>query len=164
MPHPYDKLNLASGGTLIFTPCPGTKDSTLAEAVATLKDAGAQALITLMPEDELARFAAESLPEQCATLDIQWFHLPVEDDHAPDERFATAFAAQKQTLLSLLKQQGTVAIHCRGGSGRTGFMAAILLLEAGMDREEVVRQVQSLRPHALKMPVHLDYLDQTYAR
>jgi hypothetical protein len=32
-----------------------------------------------------------------------------------------------------------------------------------MDREDVVRQVQSLRPHALKMPVHLDYLDQTYS-
>jgi protein-tyrosine phosphatase len=163
MPHPYDKLSLASGATLIFTPCPGTKDTTLAEAVATLKDAGAQALITLMPEDELARFAAESLPDQCAIQGIQWFHLPVEDDHAPDERFATAFTSQKHTLLSLLEQQGTVAIHCRGGSGRTGFMAAILLLEVGMEREEVVRQVQSLRPHALKMPVHLDYLDQSYS-
>lgn len=163
MPHPYDKLTLSNGGTLIFTPCPGTKDTTVAEAVATLKDAGARSLITLMPEDELARFAAECLPDQCATQGLQWLHLPVEDDHAPDERFATAFATQKQTLLSLLEQQGTVAIHCRGGSGRTGFMAAILLLEAGMDREEVVRQVQSLRPHALKMPVHLDYLDQTYA-
>jgi len=163
MSHPYDKLPLTGGGTLIFTPCPGTKDTTVAEAVATLKDAGAQALITLMPEDELARFAAESLPDQCTTQGIQWFHLPVEDDHAPDERFATAFATQKQTLLSLLEEQGTVAIHCRGGSGRTGFMAAILLLEAGMDREKVVRQVQSLRPHALKMPVHLDYLDQNYS-
>ena len=28
--------------------------------------------------------------------------------------------------------------------------------------DEVVRQVQGLRPHALKMPVHTDYLDQTY--
>ena len=124
----------------------------VAEAVATLKDAGAQALITLMPEDELARFAAESLPDQCATQGLEWFHLPVEDDHAPDERFATAFATQKQTLLSLLEQQGTLAIHCRGGSGRTGFMAAILLLESGMDRDEVVRQVDS---KGGQMTVHL---------
>ena len=162
MSHPYDKLTLASGATLIFTPCPGTKDTSLEEAVTTLKAAGAQALITLMPEDELAKFAAESLPGACATAGLQWFHLPVEDDHAPDERFATAFAAQKQALLSLLEGQGTLAIHCRGGSGRTGFMAAILLLESGMDRDEVVRQVQGLRPHALKMPVHTDYLDRTY--
>jgi hypothetical protein len=41
-------------------------------------------------------------------------------------------------------------------------MAAILLLETGLDRAEVVRQVQSLRPNALKMPVHLDYLEQNY--
>lgn len=162
MSHPYDKLALASGATLILTPCPGTKDTSVEEAVATLKDAGAQALVTLMPDDELAKFAAESLPGACAASGIQWFHLPVEDDHAPDERFATAFAAQKQTLLSLLEGQGTLAIHCRGGSGRTGFMAAILLLESGMDREDMVRQVQGLRPHALKMSVHTDYLDQTY--
>ena len=162
MSHPYDKLALAGGATLILTPCPGTKDTSVEDAVATLKDAGAQALITLMPDEELAKFAAESIPGSCAASGIQWFHLPVEDDHAPDERFATAFATQKQILLSLLEQQGTLAIHCRGGSGRTGFMAAILLLESGMDRDEVVRQVQGLRPHALKMPVHTDYLDQTY--
>ena len=163
MSHPYDKLALAGGATLILTPCPGTKETSVEDAVATLKDAGAQALITLMPDEELAKFAAESIPGSCAASGIQWFHLPVEDDHAPDERFATAFATQKQTLLSLLEGQGTLAIHCRGGSGRTGFMAAILLLETGMDREDVVRQVQSLRPHALMMPVHLDYLDQTYS-
>ncbi len=162
MSHPYDKLTLASGATLIFTPCPGTKDTSLEEAVTTLKAAGAQALVTLMPEEELAKFAAESLPGACAAAGLQWFHLPVEDDHAPDERFATAFAAQKQALLSLLEGQGTLAIHCRGGSGRTGFMAAILLLESGMDRDEVVCQVQGLRPQALKMPVHTDYLDRTY--
>lgn len=162
MSHPYDKLTLASGATLIFTPCPGTKDTTLEDAVKTLKAAGAQALVTLMPGEELAKFAAESLPGTCAAAGIQWFHLPVEDDHAPDERFTTAFAAQKQTLLSLLEGRGTLAIHCRGGSGRTGFMAAILLLESGMDRDEVVRQVQGLRPHALKMSVHTDYLDHTY--
>jgi protein-tyrosine phosphatase len=162
MSHPYDKLTLASGATLIFTPCPGTKDTTLDDAVKTLKAAGAQALVTLMPVEELAKFAAESLPGACAAAGLQWFHLPVEDDHAPDERFATAFASHKQALLSLLEGQGTLAIHCRGGSGRTGFMAAILLLESGMDRDEVVCQVQGLRPHALKMPVHTDYLDRTY--
>jgi len=162
MSHPYDKLTLANGAALIFTPCPGTKDTTLDDAVLTLKEAGAQALITLMPADEMTKFAAASLPGCCADYGISWFHLPVEDDQAPDERFAGAFATHKEALLSLLEQQGTVAIHCRGGSGRTGFMAAILLLESGMDRDEVVRQVQGLRPHALKMPVHLDYLARTY--
>jgi protein-tyrosine phosphatase len=162
MPHPYDTLTLADGGSLILTPCPGTKETTVEDAVATLKAAGAQVLITLMTADELAKHAAESLPDQCAAHGIQWIHLPIEDDHAPDERFATAFATAKQTLLSLLSHRETIAIHCRGGSGRTGFMAAILLLESGMDRSEAVRQVQGLRPQALKMPIHLDYLDHAY--
>lgn len=162
MSHPYDKLTLASGAALIFTPCPGTKATTLDDAVLTLREAGAQALITLMPADEMAKFAASSLPGCCADYGIRWFHLPVEDDHAPDDRFTMAFATHKQALLSLLEQQGTIAIHCRGGSGRTGFMAAILLLESGMDRDDVFHEVRGLRPHALKMPVHLDYLEKTY--
>jgi protein-tyrosine phosphatase len=162
MSHPYDTLRLASGAALLFTPCPGTKHTSIEEAVSTLKAAGADALITLMPADELERFEASALPRVCADQSISWFHLPVEDDHAPDERFAEAFATHKASLMSLLEQGGTVAIHCRGGSGRTGFMAAILMLESGNDRDDVVRAVQGLRPGALKMPVHLDYLRQTY--
>jgi protein-tyrosine phosphatase len=162
MSHPYDKLTLANGANLVFTPCPGTKSTTVDEAVLTLKEAGAQALITLMPAAEMANCTADSLPGCCTNYGLQWFHLPIEDDQAPDERFAVAFATHKPALLSLLEQQGTLAIHCRGGSGRTGLMAAILLLESGMDREAVMRQVQGLRPHALKMAVHTDYLDQTY--
>jgi protein-tyrosine phosphatase len=162
MSHPYDTLRLASGAALIFTPCPGTKNTSVEEAVSTLKAAGANALITLMPADELEKFEASALPRLCADQGITWFHLPVEDDHAPDERFAEAFGKQKASLMSLLEQRDTVAIHCRGGSGRTGFMAAILMLETGHDWDDVVCDVQGLRPGALKMPVHLDYLRETY--
>jgi hypothetical protein len=41
-------------------------------------------------------------------------------------------------------------------------MAAILMLETGHDWDDVVCDVQGLRPGALKMPVHLDYLRETY--
>lgn len=162
MPHPYDILKLPDGASMIFTPCPGTRETSVAEAVSTLKAAGANVLISLMPAEELDRFAASALPDICAAQGITWLHLPVEDDHSPDERFAAAFAQHKTALLGLLEQGGRVAIHCRGGSGRTGFMAAILLLESHHDWGEVARMVQGLRPGALKLPVHLDYLRETY--
>ena len=46
--HPFDILSLENGAQLIFTPCPGTKDSTLAESISTLKQAETQMLLTLM--------------------------------------------------------------------------------------------------------------------
>ena len=42
-------------------------------------------------------------------------------------------------------------------------MAAIILLERGMPSEEVVRKVKSLRPNALKLAVHTDYLAHGYS-
>lgn len=163
MAHPYDRLALPTGGGLIFTPCPGTKGASLADSLATLKDAGAAALITLMPDDELAQHGAEAMGQACADQGIQWLHWPVGDDQAPDERFTQTFQCQKQQVLAVLAGQGTVVIHCRGGSGRTGFMAALLLLEQGWDWDQVVSQVQGLRPGALRLPVHLEYLRGAYA-
>jgi hypothetical protein len=39
---------------LIFTPCPGTKGATLRDSLAQLKAAGAEAVITVMLDDEMA--------------------------------------------------------------------------------------------------------------
>ena len=129
--HPFDTLNLDNGARLIFTPCPGTKEASLPEALKTLQAAGADAVVTLMPSAELAQFQADAMPAECATLGLAWFHLPVEDDCAPEAPFSQAFASHKADLLARLAAGQTLAIHCRGGSGRTGLMAAILLLEAG---------------------------------
>src|SRR5690606_32596038 len=70
--HPYSVLASEQvKGQLIFTPCPGTKDTSVAEALDTLKEAGASALLTLMPSDELAQHEVENLPEQCRQRDIE---------------------------------------------------------------------------------------------
>ena len=90
--HPYSVLPLAQfNGQLIFTPCPGTKGTRPFEALQTLKDAGASALLTLMPTEELLQNEIDLLPEECQMLGIEWFHLPVEDDQAPGEAFKAAW-------------------------------------------------------------------------
>lgn len=90
--HPYSVLTASDlSGQLIFTPCPGTKDTSVSEALATLRDAGAVALVTLMPEEELLQNEVDLLPEECQLQGIEWFHLPVEDDQAPGEAFSTAW-------------------------------------------------------------------------
>lgn len=154
--HPFDILSLTTG-QLIFTPCPGTKGVSLTDSVAQLKAAGAAALITLMPDYELNQNSADNLGAICQELGLQWFQLPIADDCAPAETFAQAYAEQKTTILSLLRAGKTIAIHCKGGSGRTGLMAAILMAELGYNKADATAQVQSLRPKALGHPVHIAY-------
>lgn len=160
MSHPFDILSLDTGTRLIFTPCPGTKAASVADAVTTLKTAGTEVIITLMPLSELDTFGASLLPDICREVGILWLHLPIEDDAAPAEEFELAFAKHKAELLTLMRRKATIAIHCRGGSGRTGLMAAILLLLAGGSLAEVITQVQLIRPNALTNVHQRGYIEQ----
>ena len=161
--HPFDILPLAdNAAALIFTPCPGTKDVDMQQALGQLKAAGATRIITLMPSEEMAQFGVNALPEACKAQGLDWHHLPIADDCEPGDDFQAAWSAQGQRLLRALAEGETVAIHCVGGSGRTGLMATILLLERGMPAVQVVNDVRTLRPKALRKPAHVNYLANTY--
>ncbi|EEY43727.1 predicted protein-tyrosine phosphatase [Vibrio mimicus VM223] len=47
-----------------------------------------------------------------------------------------------------------------GGSGRTGLLAAHLLLEKGWSLESIITQVQALRPGAFTKEVQVEYVQQ----
>lgn len=159
--HPYSVLTSEQvKGQLIFTPCPGTKDTSVAEALDTLKGAGASALLTLMPTEELTQNEVENLPGQCQQRDIEWFHLPVEDDQAPGDRFQAAWDVNRERIKQLLTEGKNIAIHCKGGSGRTGLIAAQLLIECGVPLREAISDVQALRPRAIQHPAHTHYISQ----
>ena len=130
------------------------------EALQTLQDAGASALLTLMPTEELLQNEIDLLPEECQMLGIEWFHLPVEDDQAPGEAFKAAWEQHHPRLKQLLTEGKTIAIHCKGGSGRTGLVAAQLLIESGVPFSDAIRDVQSLRPRAIQHPAHIEYIGQ----
>jgi protein-tyrosine phosphatase len=159
--HPYDILGVPGcPGRLIFTPCPGSKDSSLASALDTLKAAGAEALITLMPASELEQNQAGELPALCAERDLEWFHLPVADEQVPLDDFAAAWAKARARIDTLLNEGRSIAIHCKGGSGRTGLIAARILIDRGLSRAEAVALVQALRPKAIQHPAHAAWLAQ----
>jgi protein-tyrosine phosphatase len=62
-------------------------------------------------------------------------------------------------LHKILNQDGKVALHCMGGSGRTGLLAVHLLLEKGWELADIIREVQALRPGAFTKPVQVDYIE-----
>lgn len=163
MSHPVDRLPWPTGpAQLLFTPCPGTQQTSVAAAVDTLKQAGAAAVISLTPSAEMARLQAESLPAACAQAGLLWCHWPIGDEQGPGEAFAQAWARDRDAVLALLQQGQSVAIHCRGGSGRTGLIAARLLMTQGISSDAATAQVQALRPKALRHPAQLAWLQNTH--
>ena len=160
--HPFDILPLKNGSHLIFTPCPGTKGADLQTSVQQLMQAGANAVITTTPTEEMVGLGVETLPQVCEQQGLEWFHMPIEDDSAPASDFQDAWDQHKAKIQQLLDQGGSIVIHCKGGSGRTGLMAAILLLERGIELEKAVAMVKTLRPNSLKVPSHMKYLERQY--
>ncbi|WP_206194376.1 protein phosphatase [Shewanella sp. SNU WT4] len=162
MTHPFDVLTLANGAAFIFTPCPGTKDANLRDAIASLNAAGTHAIISVLPDDEIATLGVTALGHDIVQQGLAWYQLPIEDDEAPQQPFLSGFAMVKNELLARMAAQQTLAIHCRGGSGRTGLMAAILLLESGLPWPQVQGLIQGLRPNALTLAPHLNFLKAHY--
>ena len=159
MSHPFDILALENGAQLIFTPCPGTKDSILVESISTLKQAGTSMLITLMFDEEMESNNALSLPTECEKQCIEWVQLPILDDAAPSQAFESQWNDHKANILDVINNKGTIAVHCKGGSGRTGLVIGLILLAFGWSGEKIIEAVQEIRPKALKHPVQLDYFN-----
>lgn len=157
--HPYSMFDADSvTAKLIFTPCPGTQEPSLDDALKTLKAAGATAVITVMPDSELAKNQVSDMSSRCAAQGLAWFHLPVADDQPPADDFETLWAAQQDEILRRLKAGERIAIHCKGGSGRTGLIAASLLIKLGLPLTQATAQVQALRPKALQHPAHVSWI------
>ncbi|MCK6261909.1 cyclin-dependent kinase inhibitor 3 family protein [Vibrio sp. ZSDE26] len=158
MTHPTWQLNL-DAGALVLTPCPGTKGVELDASLAQLKEQGVQAIVTALDSAELASKDVSALGEKAQALGMQWFQIEIEDDCAPGEDFNTKWKAASPTLHNVVDNGGKVAMHCMGGSGRTGLFAAHLLLEKGWKLEDIIRDVQALRPGAFTKPVQVEYIN-----
>ncbi|WMN87220.1 cyclin-dependent kinase inhibitor 3 family protein [Vibrio parahaemolyticus] len=158
MSHPTWQLELESGA-LVLTPCPGTKDVALQASLEQLKEQGVQAVVTALDNTELAAKNVSELGEITQQLGMKWFQVEIEDDCAPDDAFATKWQHASPELHAILAEGGKVAMHCMGGSGRTGLLAAHLLLEKEWALDDIVREVQALRPGAFTKPVQVEYIE-----
>lgn len=149
----------AGPGTLVLHPCPG-KDGQPADDIRILQGGGLAAVVTLVEAHELALLDVRDLGAHVTVAGAQWFHLPINDDHAPDSGFESHWAAVAPRLHQLLDDGKRISIHCRGGVGRTGLIAARLLLERGLSLEDARAAVLSVRPNSLKLAAHVQYLER----
>ncbi|MBD1577678.1 phosphatase [Vibrio sp. S11_S32] len=157
MIHPTWELKLDTGA-LILTPCPGTKIVSLIESLQQLKAQGVSAVVTALSIEEMQQKGVDDLSKQVEALGMKWYHAPIEDDQAPDASFMQQWSALSQALHQHIDKGEKVAMHCMGGSGRTGLLAAHFLLEKDWPLDLIIEQVQALRPGAFTKPDQIEYI------
>ncbi|MGF1698616.1 cyclin-dependent kinase inhibitor 3 family protein [Vibrio lamellibrachiae] len=163
MTHPTWELAVEEGA-LVLTPCPGTKGTDLLASLDQLKAQGVKAIVTAINAQEMASKGVEALGEQTKQLGMEWHHIVIEDDQAPDNAFAQQWANASPQLQEIIAEGGKVALHCMGGSGRTGLFAAHLLLERQWPLEKIITDVQALRPGAFTKAIQIEYITAIAAR
>ena len=141
-------------GRIGITLCPGKTDGTamfgpwardLDLDLDVIQHWGATALISLIEDQEFDRLSVRGLGHAVETRHMEWWHLPIPDGSPPGPVFETAWGDASEAIRDRLRSGFDVVIHCRGGLGRAGTIAARLLVELGMRPDEAVRRVRDAR-------------------
>lgn len=158
---------LPSSGQVGLTFCPGKKQRHAAtgawnrdlgvdlDAIAAW---GAVAVVTLVEEHELASLKVQGLGAEVAARHMEWLHLPIADGSVPGAAFEATWAEMAESLRARLRSGFNVLVHCKGGLGRAGTVAARLLIELGVAPETTVQQVRAARPGAIETAEQLAYV------
>lgn len=162
-------LSLRSGGKIGVTFCPGKKQATamtgrwerdLDTDLAAIRSWGATHLVTLVETWELAELDVRDLPQRVAALGMTWHHAPIRDGGIPDGRFDIAWKNMLPKLCDALDRGEGVVVHCKGGLGRAGTVASLLLgtYERGLSADAIMALVRAVRPNAIETVVQEQYL------
>lgn len=155
----FDVLPLVRGGSLILSSHPNSFTGLTQTAVVALYvEHGAKVLLSLTTEQELLFLNLGELAAVCRSQDILWMHSPIEDLETPDESFEVWWAANRAVLHDFLNNGHAVAIHCWSGYGRSGTIAARLLLERGLTPEEAIATVRAKRPGSIETMAQEQYI------
>lgn len=163
----------ASHGRIGITFCPGKHDPAaltgawardLALDLDAIAGWGARALVTLVEVHELHTLRVPALGDEAQARGLAWRHLPIADHSVPGPDFEAAWAEHGPALRTLLRTGGDLVVHCRGGLGRAGMIAARLLVELGQAPEVAIRAVRRARPGAIETPSQLAHVRAALAR
>lgn len=144
-------------GFLLVLPCPLGLAADHAEQLA---EAGVAILLSLVPSEEARRLGLDlaALGRACAARAVGWDHAPILDFAVPDAAFERRWQPLGSAMRDALAKGHGVALHCRGGLGRSGTIAARLLIELGLDAGEAIARVRKSRPGAIETRAQEAYL------
>lgn len=123
-------------------------------------DWGASHLITLLESWELEELRITNLAERAQWYGLQWHWLPITDGAAPDERFLRPWRRLGPSLVGAIHGGERVVVHCKGGLGRAGTVASLLLIDSSevTDAASAVCRVRAVRPGAIETAAQETFL------
>jgi hypothetical protein len=119
---------------------------------------GAEMVLTLMEPSGLQTLKVSHLGLEVRSRRMTWVHLPIPDVSIPSAEFEVQWRQVIPELMQVLKRDGKLLVHCKGGLGRAGMVAALLLVETGETCDVAIRKVRHVRPGAIETTAQERYV------
>ncbi len=131
-------------GELGMTILPGRKDNgrVLEEDLKNLKEQGITHIVTLITDSEFTRYGVEGLMDEYKSAGFITYRLPIIDQGVCSQN-------EMDTVIKWIGEElndgANIMIHCVGGLGRTGIVAASFLIQQGLSSQAAIDEVRSTR-------------------
>ena len=157
----YLETDITSPGRLVLCRCPGLRashagaatfgsEAALESDLATIIDSGATSLISLIGFEERRLIGIPGLPRLVGERGLKWHEFAIPDRTAPDRNRQREFRDLMSVISDGLSDGHIIAIHCRAGLGRTGLVAASVLVSRGLSPDAAILAVRTVRPGAIE--------------
>jgi len=115
---------------------------------------GAKSIVNLLETHEMAALSVPRFEDTTRAIlgdGLLYIHAPIRDVNIPDDAFERSWHLQHgPALRTLLRSGGNVLVFCKGGLGRTGTVAARLLVELGCSPLDAIERVRAARLGAIE--------------
>lgn len=113
-------------------------------------------LISLLEQHEYERLGIGDLIARANALGMATVWFPIADGSVPTSM--EAFIQLIERIITSTREGQTVVIHCRGGLGRTGLVAASCLVASGHAPGKALELVRQVRPGSIENLAQEHYL------
>ena len=151
--------NLIKGNRLGVTILPGRKDysRSLDEDLKELKLQGIDVIIPLLTQDEMERYGVPDLIDKYNNANFEVKQLPINDQKSPNP-------GEVNEIIEYINRKfddgKNVLVHCVGGLGRSGLIAACYLKYLGLSSENAIKAVRESRsPRAIETKEQEEFVE-----
>jgi protein-tyrosine phosphatase len=115
----------------------------LPDEIASWRSSGVATMVSLLEEHEERDLDLKEERSEAEKQGLKFVSFPIVDRDVPMSR--NKFGDMLETLHRELAAGQNVVLHCRQGIGRTGLVAACLLVGDGLDPQEAIERLKTAR-------------------
>lgn len=119
--------------------------------------AGVDTVVSLLENDEAVQLQLAQEREAAESKGIDFISFPIPDRGVPAS--VSAVVSLLKRIVAALEDGKNVAVHCRQSVGRSGLIAAGVLIASGIETEKVIDVVSIARGVTVpETPAQLEWL------